>query len=61
MKLFFNLLFVFAFLTTFSQKQIKTYYDPYSKTKIQKIYSVDARGQKTGLYTKYDESGLKRV
>jgi len=52
---------MFAYLTTFSQKQIKTYYDPYSKTKIQEIYSVDARGQKNGLYTKYDESGLKRV
>jgi antitoxin component YwqK of YwqJK toxin-antitoxin module len=50
-------------LTTFfcsSQKIMKTYYD-YQKTQLDEVYLINARGQKNGLYTKYDEEGAKAV
>lgn len=46
---------------SFAQKQIKTYYDPYQRTHVEEVYFINAKGQKNGLYTKYDQDGLKRL
>jgi len=48
-------------LLSFAQKPVKTYYDPYQRAHVEESYFVNARGQKNGLYTKYDQNGLKRV
>ncbi len=54
------LLFVFSAFFCFSQKTIRTYYD-YRNTQPDEVYTVNARGQKSGLYTKFDSYGAKAV
>jgi antitoxin component YwqK of YwqJK toxin-antitoxin module len=54
------LLFVFSTFFCFSQKTIRTYYD-YRNTQPDEVYTVNARGQKSGLYTKFDSYGAKAV
>jgi len=53
-SLFFNL------EICFSQKKMETYYD-LGRTKIKERYFVNASGQKNGLYTKYDDRGIRGV
>ncbi|MBS1651086.1 MAG: hypothetical protein JSU07_03670 [Bacteroidetes bacterium] len=44
----------------FSQKKIETFYD-LGRTKIKERYFVNAQNQKNGLYTKYDDRGIRGV
>ncbi len=54
------ILFIFSTLVCFSQKPVKTYYD-YQRTQPDEVYFVNARGQKNGLYIKYDGEGAKAL
>ncbi len=54
-------LFLFISLGVFSQKEVKTYYDPFQQTKIKERYYVNGKNQKHGKYIKYDDRGLKAV
>jgi antitoxin component YwqK of YwqJK toxin-antitoxin module len=44
-----------------AQNEVKTYYDPIQKTKVKERYFVNSKNQKHGLYTKFDDRGLKAV
>jgi len=48
-------------LFVLGQKEIKTYYDPYQKTKISERYTINSKNQKHGKYVKYDDRGLKAL
>ena len=53
-----TLLFLFISNFIFSQTLVKTYYDPYSKTKLKEVYQVKANTPTiNGYYKLYDENG----
>jgi antitoxin component YwqK of YwqJK toxin-antitoxin module len=52
---------LFISFSAFSQKLVKTYYDPWKETKLKEKYYVNGSNQKNGKYIKYDERGLVGV
>lgn len=57
-----SLTFLIAFLmlgaVAFSQKTINTYFDPVTQKKIKESYTVNAQGQKNGVWKLWNEDGI---
>lgn len=49
---------LFISISAYSQKLVKTYYDPWKETKLKEKYYVKSNNQKHGKYIKYDKRGL---
>lgn len=51
---------IMSALTAFAQKPMKTYHD-YARTIVKETYTVNANGQKNGLYKLYTRDGIKEA
>lgn len=52
------LIFSSLSISVFSQKVVKEFYDPWTKTKLMAEYQVNTSGEKHGWFKGYDQQGV---